>query len=45
MMETAFSFEGIQFQSGPRLDEDVYDISFGGIHSITASASWKGYAD
>ena len=38
-METDFSFEGIQFQSGPGLNEGVHDRSFGDIRSMTATAS------
>ena len=37
-METEFSFGGIQFHSGPGIDEDVHDRSFGDIHSMTATA-------
>ena len=38
-METEFSFEGIQFQSGPGFASDVPDISFGSIHSIVAATN------
>ena len=38
-METDFSFEGIQFQSGPGINEGVHDRSFGDIRSMTATAS------
>ena len=41
-METDFSFEGIQFQSGPGSDKSVHNESFGSIRSMTATADWKG---
>ena len=37
-METDFSFEGIQFQSGPGYDKSVHNESFGSIRPMTATA-------
>ena len=37
-METDFSFEGIQFQSGPGSDESVHNESFGSIRPMTTTA-------
>lgn len=37
IMETDFSFGGIQIQSEPGFDENVPDISSGSIHPISAT--------